>query len=222
MVNAKKSVSSYQLARDLSLNQKTAWSMMMKIRNEMSRKNETLLQGIVEADETYLGTRASKSPKAKKEGEETEEETESDNKYPKKKRGRGANKNIILGVVERGGKVVAELVKDATGETIYNFISKHVRTLRSVLITDQYRGYSKISRAMRHYTINHDERYVDRDIHTNTIEGFWSLLKRAWRGTHHHYSTGYLPMYLAEACYKYNNRDNENVFLNFIRNAMRL
>ena len=68
-----------------------------------------------------------------------------------------------------------------------------------------------------HSVINHSVSYADGSTHTNTIEGFWSLLKRAWYGSHHHYNKHYMPLYVAEACYKYNNRKNENVFGSFLK-----
>ena len=73
---------------------------------------------------------------------------------------------------------------------------------------------------MNHTIINHQEQFVDGDIHTNTIEGFWSLLKRAWYG-HHHYQTAYTPLYVAEGCYKYNYREMD-MFTKFIRDSMKV
>ena len=200
MANAKKSLSSCQLARDLRLKQKTCWRLMMEIRAEMGKDNG-LLQGIVEADETYIGGKRKKDPD-KAAGEP-------------KKRGRGTPKDVVLGAVARGGKVIAELVPNATGETIKTFIKKHVRTDAAKLYTDQYRGYNAIGREMEHETLNRSKYWEKGELHTNTIEGFWSFVKRAWYGSHHHYSTAYTPLYLAEACYKYNYRD-ENIFAKLI------
>ena len=73
---------------------------------------------------------------------------------------------------------------------------------------------------MKHTVINHNEQFADGDTHTNTIEGFWSLLKRAWYGQHHHYSTGYTPLYVAEACYKYNYRNIDSIFDKFVNESM--
>ena len=74
---------------------------------------------------------------------------------------------------------------------------------------------------MKHHIIDHQEQFVDGDVHTNTIEGFWSLLKRAWYGSHHHYWTEYTPLYVAEACYKYNYRNIESIFDKFVNESMR-
>ena len=196
MANAKKSLSSHQLARDLGLQQKTAWRLMMALRAEMG-KDSVLLQGIVEADETYVGGKSRKDAD-RKDG-------------APRKRGRGTAKDAVLGVVARGGKVVAQLVPDTKGQTITEFIKKHVKTDASQLITDQYRGYNAIGKEMAHETLNRSKAWEPGDVHTNTIEGFWSFVKRAWYGQHHHYSTAYTPLYLAEACYKYNYRD-EHIF----------
>lgn len=200
MANAKKSLSSCQLARDLGLEQRTCWRMMMAIRAEMGKDN-VLLQGIVEADETYIGGKGKKNY---------------DKETGDPKRGRGTAKSIVLGAVARGGAVVAELVEDAKGSTIAEFIKKFVKIEDSELYTDQYKGYNAIGREMKnHETLNRSQTWEAGETHTNTIEGFWSFVKRAWYGSHHHYSKGYTPLYLAEACYKYNYRD-ENIFAKLI------
>ncbi len=85
-------------------------------------------------------------------------------------------------------------------------------------MTDEFKSYNAVQETMGHATVNHSKgEYVCGDVHTNTIEGFWSLLKRAWYGTHHHYSKQYMPLYVAEACWKYNERRNENAFGTFMR-----
>ena len=204
MANAKKSLSSCQLSRDLGLKQKAAWRMMMCIRAEMGKDN-VLLQGIVEADETYIGG-SSRKDYDKEEGEP-------------RKRGRGTAKDAVIGAVARGGKVVAELVPDITGETIADFIMKVVNTEDAKLYTDQFKGYNDIGKEMEHETINRSEQWKADGIHTNTMEGFWSFIKRAWYGSHHHYSTSYTPLYLAEACYKYNYRET-NIFAKFLTESV--
>lgn len=201
MGNAKKSLSSHQLSRDIGVPQKTAWRMMMKIRAEMGKAN-VLLKGIVEADETYLGGKGKKNY---------------DKETGEPKRGRGTAKRVILGAVARGGQVVAELVENAKGSTIANFIKQFVQTDDSELYTDQYPGYNEIGKEMKtHETLNRSETWEAGEMHTNTIEGFWSFVKRAWYGSHHHYSKEYTPLYLAEACYKYNSRKEENIFAKFL------
>lgn len=77
-----------------------------------------------------------------------------------------------------------------------------------------------MSSQLKHHVINHKEQYVDGDKHTNTIEGFWSLLKKAGYGTHHRYSVEYTPLYVAERCYVYNNRHLETTFWKFLKDSM--
>ena len=203
MANAKESLSSCQLARDLGVKQKTCWRIMMALRAEMGKDN-VLLQGIVEADETYIGGKGKKNY---------------DKETGEPKRGRGTAKDIVLGAVARGGQVVAKLVENAKGSTIAEFIKKFVKTEDAELYTDQYTGYNQIGKEMKQETLNRSKTWEAGGMHTNTIEGFWSFVKRAWYGSHHHYSTAYTPLYLAEACYKYNYRD-ENIFAKFLTEGM--
>ena len=188
MVNAKKSLSSCQMARDLDLNQTTCWYMQQRIRAAMASDEAYLLHGIVEVDETYIGGKPRHGPS---------------------KRGRGTKKTAVIGAVTRGGKVVAQVTKDLSGKGILKFIRDVVEISKSTLVTDEYRAYNIVDAIMERWRINHSERYVDGKVHTNTIEGFWSLLKRAWYGQHHHYSKPYIPLYVVEACWKYNRRNKE-------------
>ena len=136
MASAKKSLSSCQLARDLDLNQKTAWYMQTRIRTEMEVKGpSTLLQGIIEADETYIGG------KPRKRNKHTPEEHE---KIPNK-RGRGTRKSPVLGVIQRGGEVVAQLSPKLTGKAILNFITRVVDTAKSTLMTDEFASYKALT-----------------------------------------------------------------------------
>ena len=209
IVNAKKSLSSHQLSRDLDLNQKTAWYMQARIRAEMANKtNPIVLQGIIEADETYIGGKPRK-------------ENKKEDREPAK-RGRGTSKTAVIGAVERGGQVVAEVAKGLTGRDIMQFIQRVVNVKESELMTDEYHAYNALSSQLKHHVINHQEQYVDGDKHTNTIEGFWSLLKRAWYGQHHHYSVAYTQLYVAERCYVYNNRNLETIFWKFLKESMKV
>ena len=204
MLNAKKSLSSYQLARDLGLTQPTALYMQHRIRAEMATENIALLKGIVEADETYVGGKPRKSNKR------------DDNDEPPK-RGRGTKKTPVIGAVERGGSVKAQVASDLSGKGVLNFIKRNVNANNSVLITDEYKAYNAVRGLIPHEVIRHSEQYVDGTTHTNTIEGFWSLLKRAWYGSHHHYKRQFTPLFVSEACYKYNHRNIENVFDVFVK-----
>ena len=205
ILNAKKSVSSYQLARDLDLTQPTAWYMAMRIRKAMVASDGELLAGIVEADEAYVGGRPRK-------GNKRDDDTPA-------KRGRGTDKLPIVGVVERGGRVVAEPSPKVNSASLTAFLSRNIDA-GSLLITDAFNAYREMGRRVRHAVIDHSIQYVDGLIHTNTIEGFWSLLKRAWYGTHHHYSDDYALAYSVEACYKYNSRNAGDTFGSFVRGAV--
>ncbi len=204
MINAKKSVSSCQMARDLDMNQKSAWFMQQRIRAEMASEQGDLLQGIVEADECYIGGKPRKGNRRDDDG-------------PGTPRGRGTRKTPVIGAVERRGKVVARVADDLSGKGILRFLKDTVDPLGTLLITDEYPAYRKSRKTYRHAVINHSVAYADGETHTNTIEGFWSLLKRSWYGQHHHYSRHWTPLFVAETAWKYNNRGNENAFGDFLR-----
>ena len=204
VLNAKKSLSSCQLARDLDLDQSTAYRMAMKIRHNMV-SDGALLTGIVEADETYIGGKPRKGANAKPKG--------------KNPPGRGTKKLPVVGAVERNGKVIAEPSPRVTAKTLKAFLMRRISP-DSLLMTDQFRGYSRMGDWIRHATIDHTQGYVDGIIHVNSIEGFWALLKRALFGSHHHYTVKHAAIYIAEACYKYNVRRNKNAFGDFLQAAM--
>jgi len=207
IINAKKSLSSCQLARDLDLTQPTAWYLQHRIRAQMASGQDGLLQGIIEADETYLGGK----PRKRNNCEDL-------HAHPQKiKRGRGTSKTPVIGAVERGGKVVARVAHDLSGKGVLRFIQDVIEPDGSLLITDEYKAYRAVRKTVKHFVINHSKQYVDGNVHTNTIEGFWSLLKRAWYGTHHFYKKTYIPLYVAEACWKYNHRKDDNAFSSFMQ-----
>ena len=203
VINAKKSLSSYQLARDLELNQKTAWYMQQRIRAAMAADQAPMLQGIVEADETYVGGKPRKGNKR-------------DDDKPHK-RGRGTKKTPVLGAVERGGQVAARVADDLSGKGIVRFLKQTVDPTGTLLITDEYKAYNAARANYRHAVINHSVAYADGETHTNTIEGFWALIKRAWYGSHHHYSRHWMPLFVAESSWKYNHRKDRDGFGSFLR-----
>ena len=143
IVNAKKSLSSCQLSRDIDLNQRSAWYLMTRIRAEMAKKGGALLHGIIEADETYIGGKPRKHGKYK-------------DKEPAK-RGRGTKKTPVIGAVQRGGKVVAEVAKGLTGRAILEFIRSAVNLEGSELITDEFKAYQVVGQHMKHAVVNHRE-----------------------------------------------------------------
>lgn len=204
MVNAKKSLSSYQLSRDLELNQPSAWYMQQRIRAAMTSDQAPMLAGIVEADETYVGGK----PRKKNRKDDDDKQN---------KRGRGTDKTPIIGAVERDGNVIAQVAEDLSGKGILNFIKQSVKTEDSVLITDEYKAYNAVRSLMPHATINHQVEYSRNGIHTNTIEGFWALLKRAWYGSHHKYTLKFTPLFVAESAWKYNHREEARPFDAFMQ-----
>jgi transposase-like protein len=209
MLNAKKSASAYQIARDLGMRRATVWSIMHRIRAAMAAdpEEEKLLHGIVEADETYVG------------GKPRKRNRHDDDEGGRRTGTRGRTKKVpVIGVVERGGRVVARVAEPGgigiKGLTA--FIARFVDHAGSLLITDEWPGYVRMNQHMMHAVICHKEAYADGQIHTNTIEGFWALVKRAWYGTHH-YSRKFMPLYIAEASYKYNRRRSATAFGDSLR-----
>lgn len=213
MLNAKKNVSNAQLARDLDLPYKTAWSLALRIRNAMRLDpiQGELFKGIVEMDETYIGG------KPRKDNDRTPKPKEK-----QAKRGRGTKKMAVVGIVERNGRVVAQKFdKAALGfKGLSAYLKSKVDTDNSIVMTDEYRGYSGFDKFTHHLTINHQQAYVIGITHTNTIEGFWALIKRSWYGQHHSYSEKWADHYISEIAYKYNNRKNPNMFSNLLCNMV--
>jgi transposase-like protein len=212
ILNAKKGISSRQLARDLEVTKDTAWRMQMQIRKAMI-ETPSLMTGVVEMDETYIGAR-----KPRKSSNDKDE----DGNYPKNPRGRGTkNKTPVVGAIQRGGKVFAKMQSALKFADLKKTAKELIDFDKAVLITDDYRGYTPFKNFIEHHTVNHSAKeYARGQSHTNTIEGFWSLLKRGIVGQYHHLSDKHLNKYIVEFCFKYNNKDNDNVFENLLVNAV--
>ena len=201
MLNAKKGLSALQLSRDLHVNKNTAWRISMQIRKAMTQAvQRNLLTGIIEMDETWIGGKPRKGNKRK-----------DDEPRP---RGRGTDKPVVVGAIERGGKVTAKTVKKESmkAKHMRAFVRERIKTHESELITDEYRGYMGMDKVLPHKVIKHDKWYVDGPIHTNTIEGFWALLKRGIFGSFHSVSRKHLQRYVDEFCYRYNLRQHDPAF----------
>lgn len=194
VLNAKKGIAARQLARDLAVNRNTAWYMGMRIRNAMFEQGE-LLKGIVEMDECYIGGKPRKGSGPHK-------------------RGRGTSKIPVVGIIERGGRVIARPVdkKRLNAKGLSKFVRDHVDVAESVIVTDEYSGYVTVKTFMEHFVINHQFAYVNGEIHTNSIEGFWGLLKRGIMGQYHKVTLRHLHQYVTEFCYRYNGRNNPALF----------
>lgn len=193
MLNAKKGLSALQLSRDLHVNKNTAWRIAMQIRKAMTQKEQRiLLTGIIEMDETYVGGKPRKGTNGNM-------------------RGRGTKKAPVIGAIERGGSVTAQAVaKDKMkGRHLRAFVRARVNTAEAHLMTDDYSGYRGMERVLPHAVIRHQHWYVDGEIHTNTIEGFWALLKRGMFGSFHSVSRRHLQKYVDEFCFRYNARKDD-------------
>ena len=212
MLNAKKGISSRQLARDLELPVKTAWSINHRIRKAMKQDNG-LLSGIVEMDETYVGGKPRKEAKKK-------DDNDDDFSNP---RGRGTKKECVVGMIERNGKVKAKNVEKGTlkAKDLKELVRANIDLENSTLMTDEYRGYMTMNRIISHLSVNHQKQYVSSgDIHTNTIESFWAILKRGITGQFHKVSKKYLNSYVDEFCWRFNERKNEASFDKLVGNML--
>ena len=185
MSQSRNGVAAKEIERHVGVTYKTAWRMAHQIRKLMD-ENAGLLFGEIEADETMIG--------GKRHG----------------KRGRGAaGKTVVFGELQRKGKINCEIVENVKAETLLPHFKDHVAK-GTKLITDELHSYKKISGLLdlEHETVQHGAReYVRGTVHTNSIEGFWSQMKRSMDGTHHVISPKWLPSYVSEFQWKYNHRD---------------
>lgn len=217
MLNARKGISSLQLSRDLKVTYKTAWYSAMRVRCAMI-DNTDMLEGIVEMDEVYIGG------KPRKRNVNDNVPDIGNLSFEKPKRGRGTSKTAVVGIVERTGKkrVVTQVKDSLTGRELLAMLKKYVKTDEATLMTDDFRGYKALDKEIERYSVNHSKKeYARGNVHTNTIEGFWSIIKNGIRGQYHVLSKKYLPFYLAEFTYKYNHRlDKSTNFDDTISNTV--
>lgn len=191
-------VSAKQLERELGVTYKTAWRMFNLIRNRLMEQDyQGPLSGEVEADETWIGGKMRESEKRKADREGV-------TKFgPYRKQ-----REVVFGVVERGGRVVAMTVSSRYGYTLRTRLRQTVEP-GSTVYTDDYSGYRGVERAYTHYSINHSARiYVEGHVHTQAIEGFFGLVKNGIRGVYHSVSKKWLQGYLNEYAWRYNHRDD--------------
>ena len=198
ILNAKKGISSRQLARDLDVHKDTAWRIAMKIREAMRDSwQRELLSGVVEMDETYIG---GKPRKGVDDGIQ--------------RRGRGTKKTPVVGLISRDGKVKAKAIRkeQINSKTLLSLVRKSVDIQNTTLITDQARYYCRASLFIKHKSVNHAVTYCVGDVHTNNIESFWAVLKRGIIGQFHKVSLRYLNRYIDEFVYRFNNRKVASIF----------
>lgn len=189
----KKGISSIQLSKDIDVTQKTAWFMLQRIRKCFGIENENELDNTVEADETYVGGK---------------NKNRHNDKKVKNSQGRSSkDKTPVVGMIERNGKLNARKVENVKSETLTREIIRNVKE-SATLYTDEWLGYKGVSRIYDHAIVKHNQgQYVNGRVHTNTIEGFWSLLKRGIIGIYHFTSKKHLQMYVDEFVFRYNTRN---------------
>jgi transposase-like protein len=198
LANCKNGISSYELARDLGVTQKTGWFVLQRVRLAMQAGHIDRIFGDVEADETYIGGKARNMHASKKERMNVT-------------RGRSiAGKVAVFGVLDRHGKnghseVRTEVLSSLKKGHVQGHVGAHVEP-GSTVNTDAFFSYVGLSPDYMHNVIDHAEAYVDGNVHTNGMENFWSLLKRAIRGTYVSVEPFHLYRYLDEQCFRFNNR----------------
>jgi transposase-like protein len=205
LCEAKKGMSANQIKRTLGVSYKTAWYLCHRIRAAMKEVEKPMLDGTVEVDETWVGGR--------------------------ERKGRGwnrpdNNKEIVVGIRQRGGELRFFHASDVKAGTLAQYIKENVSTDVDVIVTNEYPAYPKAMIAAgikggQHETIRHKDRvYVRGDVHTNTVESAFSLLKRGIVGSWHKISAKHLAAYLDEMTFRFNRRKKANLFLDTLRHMV--
>jgi len=191
-------ISAKQIQRETGVTYKTAWRMFHQIRSLLGEQ-DLKLGGTVEIDEAYMGGKRKRGTGRPMRGDKT--------KIP------------VIGIAERGGKVVAKVIPAVTRDSITGMVKQHVEP-GSTVYSDEYQSYALIGRltgddgvllGYKHDTVKHgQDEFVRNQVHTNSVEGFWSLIKNGIRGVYHQVSPAYLQMYLDEYTFRYNRRFEGN------------
>jgi len=203
LVESRKGISANQMKRILGISYKTAWYLCHRIRAAMKEIEQPMLDGTVEMDETYVGGR----------------------KRGAGIRGRGAEKEIVIGLRQRNGDLRFFHARDAKSGTLAQYIRENVSEDVEVMVTDEFMAYPDAMRrtgmSTKHKMIRHKGGvYVDGNIHTNTVESAFSLLKRGIMGTWHKISAKHLPAYLDEMTFRFNRRKNPDLFTDTLRHMI--
>jgi len=216
MMNTKTGISAKEIQRNVGITYKTAWYSAMRVRCAMIDYKNIELHGIVEMDEAYIGGKPRrKYSKAKNEPNLSKITS---------KRGRGTNKTPIVGIVERGDKVVLKVIEKLTSRNLTAMLRQFVKTNDTIVVTDEFRSYKSFDDIVQHYTIKHSKgEYVRGLMHLNSIEGFWSIVKNSIKGNYIAVSKKYLPFYLVQSQYIYNHRKyTGNLFEKFLKQAVKI
>jgi transposase-like protein len=204
LTNCKNGISSYELGRALGVTQKTAWFMLSRLRLALQSEHGGKMDGTVEADETYIGGKARNMHASKR-------------KRLNVKRGRSiAGKVAVMALLERHGREASSQVRlhvlhSLKQREIQGIVRDNVKT-GATLHTDAFHSYTGLIADYTHKVIDHAETYVDGEVHTNSCENFWALLKRAIRGTYVSVEPFHLFRYLDEQAFRFNNRGGDDAF----------
>jgi hypothetical protein len=198
VVNCKNGISSYEIHRAIGVTQKTAWFMLHRCRLAMQDVSGGKLGGEVEVDETFIGGKARNMHKEKRATKITGTG--------------GKDKEIAMGMVERGGNVRVFHVDNRRKQALQSRVRNHIEA-GAAIFSDELKSYEGLEAEYQHSVIDHAVEYVNGNVHTNTMENFWSLLKRGLHGTYVSVEPFHLFRYLDEQAFRYNNRkymdDNE-------------
>ena len=201
MCESRKGISANQVKRTLGITYKTAWYLCHRIREAMGNEpfEGPTLVGVVEVDETMVGGKAKGKGRAYK-----------------------GNKTWVAGAIQRGGKVRIERIPNVRRPTLHDFINRAVKDEAEAIYTDELKSYLGIEdHDTRHETVNHSaEQWVIGDVHTNSIEGVWSLFKRSLMGAFHKMSAKHMDRYFEELEWRFNNRDNPYIFHDTLRRIL--
>jgi transposase-like protein len=196
LVNCKNGISSWEIHRAIGVTQKTAWFMLQ--RGRLAMQNDLTggkLGGEVEVDESFIGGKARNMHKAKR---------------AQKITGTGGkDKTIVMGMMERGGEVRAMVVDNRKKRTVQKRVKDHVEA-GSAIFSDELKSYEGLETEYQHAVINHAVEYVNGNVHTNSMENFWSLLKRGLHGTYVSVEPFHLFRYVDEQAFRFNNRRDKN------------
>ena len=191
IVESKKGISANQLKRSLGVTYKTAWYLAHRIRDALNEVDAQLLRDIVEVDETFVGGEV--------EG---------------KGRGYKGNKTVVVGAMQRNGNICLQVVRGTDRETLHGFIRENTAGDTEAIYTDEWPAYKGIAdKDTKHEAVKHrDKEWARGEVHTNSIENVWSLLKRSIVGSYHQVSAKHLDAYLDELEFRFNNRENLFMF----------